>query len=60
MWSGVGKETNCNAGFLMEWPLCFPVIDVLDVIPVIDVKNVMDGVFPRKGSDASAANAKDP
>ena len=46
--------------FLMEWPLCFPVIDVLDVIPVIDVKNVMDGVFPRKGSDVSAANAKDP
>ena len=28
--------------------LCFPVIDVLDVIPVIDVKNVMEEFFHEK------------
>ena len=54
------RWTNCIAAFLMEWPLCFPVIDVKDVIAVMAVLAVMDGVFPRRGSDVSAANAKDP
>ena len=42
------RWTNCVVAFLMEWPLCFPVIDVLDVIPVIDVKNVMEEFFHEK------------